>query len=441
MATIKAYIRSPKKEANVYFRLSDGKSVLIYHKSNIKVDPHNWDAGKEIIKANVWKDKNGEKIKFNKSITDRKEIIQTAYSNIENKEGVTSKILEVEIDKLLHPENYAQVNKIPDTFFTHFDKFLSVHKLSLGRYNHFKVTYRALQRYELYCTTKSKKLFTLDLNTINPDTLRSIETFLKDEVTIRKEMPELYISIPEKRKQLPRGQNTLNGLMTKLRTFIIWANDNDITTNNPFKKFTIEESKYGTPFFITIDERNKLYNFDLSERPQLAIQRDIFVFQCLIGCRIGDMYKMTAINIKEGNFIEYIARKTKQDEPITVRVPLNKTAIEIIERYPNNKGGQLLPFIAEQNYNYAIKDMFKLAGLTRMITILNPTTGEPEQKALNEIASSHLSRRCFIGNLYDKTQDPNLIGEMSGHVPGSLAFNRYKHSNDTILTKLINLLD
>jgi integrase len=229
--------------------------------------------------------------------------------------------------------------------------------------------------------------------------------------------------------------------MTKIRTFIIWANDNDLTTNNPFKKYLIEESKYGTPYYITIQERNLLYNKDLSGRPQLLIQRDIFVFQCLIGCRVGDLYKMTNANIKEGNYIEYIARKTKQDEPVTVRVPLNKTAIEIIERYPNNKGGQLLPFIAEQNYNYAIKDMFLLAELTRMITVLNPATGEPEQKPLNEIASSHLCRRCFIGNLYERVQDPNLIGEMSGHVEGSRAFSRYKHSNDEIKTKLINLLD
>jgi integrase len=439
MATIKSYLRSSKDNANVYFRLSDGRKIIIYHKSNIKVDPKNWNSTDQCIKATSWRDRPEDKRKFDKSITDRKEIVLTAYCNI--KEGATSQLLEAEIDKLLHPEKYVQVNDTPETLFTHFDKFLLKHKLSEGRRNHFKVVKRALQRFELYTAIITGKPFTLTFETITPDILSNIETFLKDEITIRKEKPELYITIPEKRKQLPRGQNTLNGIMTKIRTFIIWANDNDITNNNPFKKFPINESIYGTPYFITIDERNKLYNFDLSERPQLAIQRDIFVFQCLIGCRIGDLYKLTAINIKDDNFIEYIARKTKLDEPVTVRVPLNKTAIEILSKYPENKNGQLLPYIAEQNYNYAIKDMFKLAGLTRMITVIDPATGEPEQRPLNEICSSHLSRRCFIGNLYDKTQDPNLIGEMSGHVPGSLAFNRYKRSNDTILTKLINLLD
>ncbi len=43
-------------------------------------------------------------------------------------------------------------------------------------------------------------------------------------------------------------------------------------------KFNIEQDVYGTPFYISIEERNNLYNFDLSERTQLAIQRDIFVF-------------------------------------------------------------------------------------------------------------------------------------------------------------------
>lgn len=54
--------------------------------------------------------------------------------------------------------------------------------------------------------------------------------------------------------------------------------------------------------------------------PDLAVQRDIFVFQCLIGCRVGDLYKMTKANVINGG-IEYIPRKTKDGRPVTVRVP------------------------------------------------------------------------------------------------------------------------
>jgi integrase len=302
-----------------------------------------------------------------------------------------------------------------------------------------------LQRYELYASKNTKQPLKLDLDSITPDTLRDIEKFLRDEHIIFKTMPEIYKAVPESRTPSPRGQNTINGILTKIRTFILWSINEGKTTNNPFKKFSIGDSVYGTPYYITIEERNQLYKRDLSLWPQLEAQRDIFVFQCLIGCRVGDLFKLTSSNLKTDNddnlFIEYIPRKTKDDKPVTVRVPLNTTAKEILSRYQKNGGDRLLPFISEQKYNIAIKESFTLAKLSRLVTVLNPTTGEPENQPLNKIASSHLARRCFVGNLYTQVKDPNLIGELSGHVPGSKSFLRYKSSTDDMKIKLVNLLD
>ena len=41
------------------------------------------------------------------------------------------------------------------------------------------------------------------------------------------------------------------------------------------------------------------------DNPGLDVQRDIFVFQCFIGCRVGDLMKMTKANIINGA-IEYV---------------------------------------------------------------------------------------------------------------------------------------
>ncbi len=60
----------------------------------------------------------------------------------------------------------------------------------------------------------------------------------------------------------------------------------------------------------------------------------------------------------------------------------------------------LLPFISPQKYNDAIKKIFTRCGITRIVTVLNPTTGNEEKRPINEIASSHLARRTFIGNIY-----------------------------------------
>lgn len=76
-----------------------------------------------------------------------------------------------------------------------------------------------------------------------------------------------------------------------------------------------------------------------------------------------------------------------------------------------------------------------------MVTVLNPTTREEEKRPLNEIASSHLARRTFIGNLYKKVKDPNLVGSLSGHKEGSKAFARYRDIDEDIKKELVNLLD
>ena len=168
---------------------------------------------------------------------------------------------------------------------------------------------------------------------------------------------------------------------SRIRTFFYWCNSNKKTRNRPFDDFPLEECTYGTPYYITVEELHKIYGTNLMRHPQLAVQRDIFVFQCLIGCRVGDLLKMTKSNLIDGA-IEYIPRKTKEGRPLTVRVPLNQTAKEIAARYKGLDGDKLLPFISEQKYNLAIKRIFKAAGLKRLVTVINPTTREEEKRVL-----------------------------------------------------------
>ena len=87
---------------------------------------------------------------------------------------------------------------------------------------------------------------------------------------------------------------------------------------------------------------------------------------------------------------------------------MNNKAKEILERYKDHEG-KLLPFISEQKYNEAIKKIFKLSGVDRIVTILDPLTRDEVKKPLYEVASSHLARRTFIGNIYKKVKDPNLV--------------------------------
>ena len=167
---------------------------------------------------------------------------------------------------------------------------------------------------------------------------------------------------------------------------------------------------------------------------------DIFVFQCLIGCRVSDLLKLTRGNLINGG-IEYVPIKTREERGDIIRVPLNRTASEIVERYADSDRTSLLPFESAQKYNKAIKLIFLAARLNRPVTILDPKTRQEVQRPLNEIASSHLARRTFVGNLYKQVKDPNLIAKLSGHVEGSRAFARYRNIDEDMRKDLVKLLE
>ena len=163
----------------------------------------------------------------------------------------------------------------------------------------------------------------------------------------------------------------------------------------------------------------------------------------MVGCRVGDLLTFTKANINN-NILSYVPHKTKDNSmSVQVTVPLNETALKIVQRYKNYpcKNGKLLPFISLQKYNDDIKSIFTLCGITRKVPVLNTLNGEYEMKPLNKVASSHMARRTFIGNLYKKVKDPALIGKLSGHVEGSKSFARYRDIDMDMKQDLVNLLE
>ena len=323
-----------------------------------------------------------------------------------------------------------------------FSLFLVEHKLSAVRVKNFKVIQRSLARYEMYVRTIKRGYhdFILDIDEVTADTLRDMWDFFENEYIYYEKYPKLYETFPEKRVPLPRGKNTLIDRFSRIRTFFIWCYDKKITINRPFDEFPLDECTYETPYYITLDERDQIFDADLSEHPQLAIQRDIFIFQTLIGCRVSDLYRLTKRNIVN-EAIEYIPKKTREGNPVTVRVPLNSKAKTILARYKDYEGKKLFPFISEQKYNVAIKRIFQEAGVDRVVTILDPLTHEEVKRPIYEVASSHLARRTFIGNIYKKVKDPNLVSALSGHKEGSKAFRRYRDIDEEMKKDLVKLLD
>lgn len=322
----------------------------------------------------------------------------------------------------------------PETsdFFEMFDKFLKVRKFSYDRTKHFKSVVNQWKRYE------AKRSIKITFDFITVDVLRDFEKYLSEESTKPKANNK-----PDEQVISPKGNNTIHKIMAMTRAFWNFAkkdlNQNGIEIKYPFgsEGYQVPGDVYGAPIYITKEERNILFNAKL-DIERLERVRDIFVFQCLIGARVGDLCKLTTANIQNG-ILTYIPRKTKDGKPVAVTVPLSNNALEILSRY-DYPDGRLLPFITDQRYNVYIKELFKKVEINRTVTRLNPTTGEPEQVKLCDIASSHMARRAFIGNLYGKV-DSGIISSMSGHIQGSKAFTRYYDVSTELQKQAISLID
>ena len=75
--------------------------------------------------------------------------------------------------------------------------------------------------------------------------------------------------------------------------------------------------QYGSPVYLTLTDVDVIANTDFSDDKELEIQRDIFVFQCNVGCRIGDLLRLKKRDIINGA-VEYIPTKTIKERAHTV---------------------------------------------------------------------------------------------------------------------------
>lgn len=447
MATITLSLSSKidkaSKKSEILFRFVGGREHIFRCKSGLFVAPTRWNnkEGKVIIPRIATKEQ-VELLKLQSDLNSLSNSIVDAFVSVD-KSSVNKNWLKSHIQMFHFPQsNLGEDSPSTHSFMDVFNEFLSKRKLSNVRKNNFRVVGRALQRFELFMISAVNKKFELTFDSINNDTLHSLDSFLRNEHELH-QSPKyklIYETFPEKRAPKPRGQNTINDIHTRIRTFFNWAIDNGYLIINPYRSFKVEECVYGSPIYLTNEERNQILMKDLSHRPQLSVQRDIFIFQCLIGCRVSDLFRMKKSNVIN-DAVDFIPRKTKDGRPITLHVPLNKTAKSILKRYESTEGDKLLPFISEQKYNAAIKQVFKIAGVTRIVTVVDPTTREEIKRPINEVASSHMARRTFIGNLYKEVKDPNLVGSLSGHKEGSKAFARYRDIDEDMKKQLVSLLD
>lgn len=400
-------------------------------------------------------------------VEDLKRAIIDNFNN-SSQGGLTSQWLQIIIDHFMHPEKYIVRDVKKKTFYELVEEYIKKRDLAVSHARVFRVLAREVARYEGFvkATEYGRKNFIFDIDTVTRQDIEGFIDYLRNEYTLSQQHPKLFAKLLSQypvsvtkgnRKVEDRGENTVIKGAKRLKSLFHWFYDEGMTKNRPFDGLEVGTEKVGTPYYISIEERNEIaetnlraaYN-QLSEADregiskdhmrELEVQRDIFVFHCYVGCRVGDLLRLKPGNVTN-DMLVYTPHKTQNngEQAVRARVPLHPKAQELIAKYSGvDKDGRLFPFITAQKYNDAIKKIFTLCGITRNILIRNPKTGENELVPINTVASSHLARRTFIGNAYFKVSDPNIIGKMSGHVDGSRAFRRYRNIEDDTLRGVID---
>lgn len=452
MATIKRSLSTkPDGDGNfeIMLRLCVSRQLVVRLKSGIHISKQRFTKDGSFVKPRANQKELTKVQETENALVALEQFIfslcATANPSVLNKDFITE-----QIDRWRNPENYApkEVKAKKLSFDDIIDEFLRQKQLSEPRERHYRVLQRALHRFELYQRLTGKKSYKFSFETCTTEDIYAFEAFLRAEPELYDQYPNIYKSYPsithkthKVKRPKPRGDNYMVTFTKRFKALFHWCHAQGITMNNPFAKYvSAVYEKYGTPIYIKDEEVLQLADFDFSLNKHLDTQRDIFIFQCCVGCRVGDLMKMTPANVINGG-IEYIASKTADERPETIRVPLSDRAQLIIDKHREEvKDGRLLPFISQQKYNEAIKEIFEAAGITRLVTRLNPTTGIEEQVPINTIATSHMARRTFVGNLYKKVKDQNLVGALSGHSVGSKAFARYREIDEDMKRELVNVM-
>ncbi len=415
MATIKAFIRTSTNDkdklVNVRFRLTDGRKIQLFHKSEIKVRPNDFDKKKEKIKAKVTYDPK-ERKKFDDSINDRKKKIETLYLDATDKTALTSKWLDDEIDKLLHPEKYINSDNAPtpETLLTYIAQFIKSAPNRKDKKTGRNLVYNNIQQYK--ATEKHLKEFArferkadYKFSEINHDFYTKFVDYLQNPIQAKDEKNKDIFNedgTPVLVKQA-FTQNSVGKHIRVLKTMLNESTQNDADISK-FYVFTEDVDN----IYLDEAELQQLKDYNFSSVPHLDRVRDWFLLLAWTGSRFSDLEKISKADIKDG-FISFRQQKTNTK----VVIPMHPVVLEILEKYNYN----LPEAISNQRFNEYVKEACCYAGIKSVETTTRTIGGKlvTEKFEKWESVSSHTGRRSFCTNMYKRGLPTLMIMSISGH--------------------------
>lgn len=146
--------------------------------------------------------------------------------------------------------------------------------------------------------------------------------------------------------------------------------ENEWIDKSPFTAYK-GKTKNADRFYLNKEELLQIAGKEFASE-RLKQVRDVFIFCCFTGLAYVDVFKLKQENIRKGIDGDQWIFTNRQKTKTRSSVPLLPTAINIIDRYANNKvcinKGSLLPVPSNQKMNEYLKEIADLCRMEKKLT-------------------------------------------------------------------------
>lgn len=428
MSKINFILRTKQKkgEVNLRFRLTDGRDVYLYHKSNIvadiadlaKLNPDGTAKPRAIVNK-----------KLVEAIKKEMEMMDEVYREM-LKQGmvINGDVFERILNETANPvakEREEEGRLFLSRFKRYIEESFRDGVIGEGRRKHYDVLANELGRF-LFINDVERIL----IDEVTAERLLSFRDFLFTEHKYVKKHRSLYEGMKECNIPVEaRSSNTVAGKMKKLKAFFNDLEVKDEVTKSPFRrmgKAIVEVTKevYDAPVYLTREEFDLVRAVEVPDKLQEA--KDAFLLQCTLGCRIGDFSHLAMDNVavRDGvPHVHYLPSKTVKfmREYGEIETPMLPFSYDIVMRY--GFSFRCLKYVTgKSGYNQKIKDVLRLAGVDRECSVFDEVAGKNSYVPLWELGSSKLARKTFV-DILNKAQINKYAAGL--HSKKSDAVDRY----------------
>lgn len=193
--------------------------------------------------------------------------------------------------------------------------------------------------------------------------------------------------------------STVSGIMTKIKTIMLYNKDCGRLTVNPFANIKYSKGTKDIEY-LTKEELEKLYNLQIDNK-SLSDVRDAFILQASTGLAYIDVFNLKKEDIQiDESGTHYIVKNRHKTNTQFVTVVMDK-GVEVLKKH-----NYQLHIISNQKYNYYLKTIQGLAGINTKLT-------------------THLARKTFATMMLNNKVRLETVSKMLGHSSTSITQQAY----------------